>query len=511
MAGFGDYKTSLKMRDVVERLAKAVIERERPRYQYATVSSIDAVNRKCQVVFTGDTNPVTVTMGSIQPSAVGQMVRVGGIGSDKFIEDVMGAAAGSGGGSMGPHAATHATGGTDPVSPASIGAANATHGHAIGDLPVAASGTSSATALVRADDSRLSNTRTPTAHAASHGSGGSDPVTPGAIGAAAAVHTHTKSQVTDFAHSHAAADVTAGTLDIARLPVGMTATTVARGDHAHSQSSVSLDSLTDVTITSPVQGSVLYFDSGQWIDAIINYASVGAAPAAHGHAASDVTSGVFSPDRLGSGARDGTKFLRDDGVWAPTPAGNAADTSPPVGAMMLWPGEVAPSGWLFAEGGTFSSVAYPVLYNVLGTTTLPRREPEYASVDEVTSGVVSAASGYSVTAQNFQRHGRMVNFVIGISRTGGNIGINNPEHANQTIGTLNSAWWPALTTTHPLNSGLRHFYISTTGVIQIVSGIADGSYTNSNINTNDALNASGTYMLSPPSGAPRHRWIIRAV
>ncbi len=38
----------------------------------------------------------------------------------------------------------------------------------------------------------------PAAHASTHGSGGSDPVTPGAIGAAAENHTHLKAQITDF-------------------------------------------------------------------------------------------------------------------------------------------------------------------------------------------------------------------------------------------------------------------------------------------------------------------------
>lgn len=42
------------------------------------------------------------------------------------------------------------------------------HSHLIADLPVAASGTSSATLLVRADDSRLSNARTPTGAASGH-------------------------------------------------------------------------------------------------------------------------------------------------------------------------------------------------------------------------------------------------------------------------------------------------------------------------------------------------------
>ena len=39
------------------------------------------------------------------------------------------------------------------------------------------------------NDSRLSNQRTPTAHAGTHGSGGSDPITPASIGAEPAIST----------------------------------------------------------------------------------------------------------------------------------------------------------------------------------------------------------------------------------------------------------------------------------------------------------------------------------
>ena len=141
------------------------------------------------------------------------------------------------------HAATHATGGGDAITPADIGAATSghlhtgtyepaftkntafnknfgtaagtvtqgndsrlsdartplahthtksevtdfTHTHAIGDLPVATSGTSSSTQIVRADDSRLSNARTPVAH------------------------THTKANITDFAHTHAIGDLPVAT------------------------------------------------------------------------------------------------------------------------------------------------------------------------------------------------------------------------------------------------------------------------------------------------------------
>ncbi len=154
------------------------------------------------------------------------------------------------------HAATHASGGSDAVSPAAIGAATATHAHAATDttsgtfalariptgttsstvalgqhshaagevtsgtlgyarLPV---GTTAGSTVCDGGDSRLSNSRTPLAHASSHATAGSDAVSPSSIGAAAASHTH------------AASAITSGTVDVARLPVGTSSSTVAAGN-----------------------------------------------------------------------------------------------------------------------------------------------------------------------------------------------------------------------------------------------------------------------------------------
>lgn len=77
-----------------------------------------------------------------------------------------------GGGAPAAHASSHGSAGTDPITPASIGA-------------------------VATSDSRLTNSRAPTSHASSHFSAGTDPIAPSDIGAAAASHQHTLSAITD--------------------------------------------------------------------------------------------------------------------------------------------------------------------------------------------------------------------------------------------------------------------------------------------------------------------------
>lgn len=147
------------------------------------------------------------------------------------------------------HATSHGSGGTDPVTPADIGAAPSGHDH---DLSYAQSGhvhdyepSGTAASAVAAHeaaadphpgyltqtegdaryplgtDPRLSDARTPTAHAASHASGSSDPIAPEVIGAAPTVH------------NHAASAINSGTLALARIPTGTSGSTVALGDHDH--------------------------------------------------------------------------------------------------------------------------------------------------------------------------------------------------------------------------------------------------------------------------------------
>lgn len=85
-----------------------------------------------------------------------------------------------------------------------------------------------------------------TPHAARHAVGGDDPVSPASIGASDTAHTHDGRYYTETesdallggkansSHTHAAGDVASGTLAIARIPTGTTSTTVSLGNHTHS-------------------------------------------------------------------------------------------------------------------------------------------------------------------------------------------------------------------------------------------------------------------------------------
>jgi hypothetical protein len=88
--GMNDYRYALEFRDMLKNLVAAEVERQRPRYQMATVVSIDRGNRKCEVQFPGESSTANVSMGSVQPSDLGQVVRVEGLAGDRYVSDVMG-------------------------------------------------------------------------------------------------------------------------------------------------------------------------------------------------------------------------------------------------------------------------------------------------------------------------------------------------------------------------------------------------------------------------------------
>lgn len=101
------------------------------------------------------------------------------------------------------HAGNHAPGGGDSINGSymdlstgqTVSGTKTFSGTAIFNVPPQVAEGNLAYHPVRRDDPRMVNARDPNAHATSHGSGGSDPISPASIGAASLSHTHTQQQI----------------------------------------------------------------------------------------------------------------------------------------------------------------------------------------------------------------------------------------------------------------------------------------------------------------------------
>lgn len=149
-------------------------------------------------------------------------------------------------------------------------------------------------------------------------------------------------------HVHAAADVTSGTLDIARIPTGTTSGTVATGDHTHSGYAAAVHEHSGADITSGTVGfSYLPTGTGASQVAVGNHTHSGYASSTHFHGSITSVGAITSDTTAESGdklvivdANDVNKikrssialgtststFLRNDGQWA-TPSGGGGGGS----------------------------------------------------------------------------------------------------------------------------------------------------------------------------------------
>lgn len=194
---------------------------------------------------------------------------------------------------------------------------------------VAASGNASVSQVVYGNDTRLSDSRTPTAHAASHASAGSDPLTIGesqvtslvsdlAAKAPIASPTFTGTASGTFSGNGSAlttlnaSNLSSGTVGTARLGSGTaSSSTFLRGDQTYAAVTLPESSITNLTTDLAAKAPL----ASPVFTGTASGAFSGNGAALTNLAAGNIATGTVPTARLGSGTASSTTFLAGDQTY----------------------------------------------------------------------------------------------------------------------------------------------------------------------------------------------------
>lgn len=206
------------------------------------------------------------------------------------------------------------------------------------------------------------------------------------------------------------------------------------------------------------------------------------------------------------------------GVQVASGAGTATVTITGAPASAIIPGTIAewydsvpPAGWHLCDG-----TVQPDMVGTLGTRygTTPGTTPFYLPLLEdadTASGITTGLqAGWRIDSARARRVQGNVTLYLQITRSGGDIIMTAPGHADQAICTVTSGWVPDFAIGGSCANAPRFGYLSAGGAVVITAGLANSSTQNSNIMQGDTMTFTWAYAAPLAVNTARIYKIIKA-
>ena len=209
---------------------------------------------------------------------------------------------------------------------------------------------------------------------------------------------------------------------------------------------------------------------------------------------------------------EGVAVASGAGVATVTITGAPASAIIP-GTIVDWADSVAPAGWHLCDGAVQADMAGTLgtRYGATaGTTPFFFPVPEDADEQTTANIVTGVQAGWRIDGARARRIQGNITLYIQCTRTGADIPLGAPNHADQSICSVKAPWIPDFAIAGSCANTMRMGYVSAGGAFVITSGLAYSSQEASDINRDDVHTFSWAYGVPPNQVAPRIYKIIKA-
>ena len=183
-----------------------------------------------------------------------------------------------------------------------------------------------------------------------------------------------------------------------------------------------------------------------------------------------------------------------------------------AGSISQWYDSTPPAGWYMCDGSVHADLAGTVGTRYGAAGTVPNIFPVATDLltNTISDVLASTQPGYLVTGIQARRIQNNVAVNIGIQRTGSNVDLNQPNHADQTICTLKPGWYGDFWIPASCSNAVRFGVLTATGTVNLTAGLANTFDLEANVMKDDTFTFQFQFPVAQGAALPRVYSIIKA-